>query len=260
MTRNRFAGRGGALIGAGVLGTACTLFAGVAGLGYFKVAEAARAAIALWRSVTEDFWRLALGWIGIHIPPTITAFLSFLAFALAIAIGVRLRNRRQARDGVVAPDANRSVASLTRIALGTLMAVLGVPASVMSGEIVGYLVPSLIAYLNSAMLVAALAFAFAAFAWIHGTRPEFLEIGALGAGYSACAYASPMSDAVDKEIMLFNLGPLLWLLTLPAVVVAVFSVMLRIAEPVSLRNRLALSTVVAVVMFGVNAGLAAMRL
>jgi TIR domain-containing protein len=69
----------------GIVGGALTLFTNLGAV--LKLADWARVLVEHWKEWTHAFWVWAFGWLGIHFPPEWTPPLSFLLFALLLAVG-----------------------------------------------------------------------------------------------------------------------------------------------------------------------------
>src|SRR5262245_59361449 len=67
----------------GIVGGAVTLFGNLDTV--LKLAEWARVLVQHWKQWTHAFWVWAFGWLGIHLPPYLTPFLSFLLFGSLLA-------------------------------------------------------------------------------------------------------------------------------------------------------------------------------
>ena len=76
----------------GIVGGALTLFTNLSAV--LKLADWARVLVEHWKEWTHAFWVWAFGWLGIHLPPEWTPFLSFLLFGSLLTIGqaVKLRH------------------------------------------------------------------------------------------------------------------------------------------------------------------------
>jgi hypothetical protein len=69
----------------GIVGGALTLFTNLGAV--LKLADWARLLVQGWKTWTHAFWLWAFGWLGIHLDPQWTPFLSFLLFGSLLTIG-----------------------------------------------------------------------------------------------------------------------------------------------------------------------------
>jgi hypothetical protein len=69
----------------GIVGGALTLFTNLGSV--LKLADWARLLVQGWKEWTHAFWVWMFGWLGIHLAPEWTPPLSFLLFALLLAVG-----------------------------------------------------------------------------------------------------------------------------------------------------------------------------
>lgn len=80
---------------AGIVGGAITLFTNLRGL--VVLADWARWIVTHWQEWTHNFWNVAFGWIGIHLPPSVTPIVSLTVFVALLVIGTVLRSRHRVR-------------------------------------------------------------------------------------------------------------------------------------------------------------------
>ncbi len=69
----------------GIVGGALTLFTNLSAV--LKIADWARVLAQGWKEWTHAFWLWAFSWLGIHLLPEWTPFLSFLLFGSLLAVG-----------------------------------------------------------------------------------------------------------------------------------------------------------------------------
>lgn len=69
----------------GIVGGALTLFGNLSSV--LKLADWTQLLVQHWKEWTHAFWLWAFGWLGIHLAPEWTPPLSFLLFALLLAVG-----------------------------------------------------------------------------------------------------------------------------------------------------------------------------
>src|SRR5262245_58309478 len=74
---------------AGILGGSLTLFSNFRSL--ISLADWARWVVVHWQEWTHYLWNIAFGWLGIHVPPSITPILSLTLFIALLLIGTNLR-------------------------------------------------------------------------------------------------------------------------------------------------------------------------
>jgi hypothetical protein len=77
-----------ALTWTGIIGGAITLFTSAKGL--LDLANWARWLVTRWQDWSHAFWAWLFGWVGIRIKPDVVPLMSFVAFVIALSIGVRL--------------------------------------------------------------------------------------------------------------------------------------------------------------------------
>src|SRR5215475_3509043 len=75
----------------GIVGGALTLFTNLGSV--LKLADWARVLVQHWKDWTHAFWVWAFGWLGIYLPPELTALLSFLLFWSSLTIGQILKSK-----------------------------------------------------------------------------------------------------------------------------------------------------------------------
>src|SRR6266568_2930560 len=76
----------------GIVGGALTLFTDISA--FLKLADWARLLVNGWKEWTHAFWLWAFNWLGIHLPPEWTPFLSFVLFWSLLTIGQAVQFRR----------------------------------------------------------------------------------------------------------------------------------------------------------------------
>jgi hypothetical protein len=243
----------------GVLCTALTLFLGLSAL--LDIAVRLRPLMAAWRAATVATWSWLAGWIGLKLPESVALLLSFLVFALVLAVGARLRTGR----------ASSVRLTWSRALLGTL-AGLVISASGFALWLLGFIEYEMAVQKTSRDWSAALpiatyvlmtaALSYPTFAVLTrgmaGARQLFpislAYMGAaymapvltlwLGLEYSAARGTSRFQDNIDWMVGM--------LLTAPVLVALLMAIMLSIAPAEVLRRRLIASLALTVVLAVAN--------
>lgn len=243
----------------GVAGTALTLFAGLDGV--LTLARSMKALLAGWKAFAVTLWRNALALLGVDLSAPAAAMLSFVLFALVLAIGARLRNAVLASATV--PSASRDP-RLVRLALGAIAGVgvcalgsvglymtfsygympaaLGLKYLGFSEEASAEIMAAFILLVPSLFLVGTLWCCYTLLTWPVAHAQRLFGYVAV---YAGCVCVQPILAAMVQVTGGIDFGlqyaletqlPLMVLT--PLIVSMVFAVMMRIAPPLVLRTRL----------------------
>jgi hypothetical protein len=113
----------------GIIGGAVTLFTALSAV--LKLADWARVLVDHWKEWTHAFWVWAFGWLGIHVPPEWTSFLSFLLFGSLLTIGqaVKFKNMTKNQTNVDTYQERSFRLKSWRVVVVFLVAILAIAAS-----------------------------------------------------------------------------------------------------------------------------------
>ena len=113
----------------GIVGGALTLFGNLDAV--LKLADWARVLVENWKQWTHAFWVWAFGWLGIHLAPEWTPFLSFLLFGSLLTIGqaVKFKNMTKNQTNVDTYQERSFRLKSWRVVVVFLVAILAMAAS-----------------------------------------------------------------------------------------------------------------------------------
>jgi competence protein ComGC len=107
----------------GIVGGALTLFTNLGAV--LKLADWARLLVQHWKEWTHAFWLWTFGWLGIHLAPEWTPPLSFLLFALLLAVGqaVKFKSTTKGKTTVAQGKSFQLISWRTGFCLVSILAI-----------------------------------------------------------------------------------------------------------------------------------------